>query len=228
MMVKRALSACTGAILVLPWVTGPDLHAQDSTRIDPLRLATVSTLTLGTGIGVHIYQHNAWWQGQRAPFRFENDWTYALNIDKFGHTYGAYLLSNVFTSSLSWSGFDRKSSVFYGSMLGLAYQLYVEVEDGFHKGYGFSPGDAFSDVVGAMIPLAQEAYPVLRNARLKWSYWPSSKYKTELNQGQSRVFIDDYQGQIYWLGLDPHFLMGDGLRSVVPDWMGLSFLNAHR
>ena len=222
-MAQRALSVCIGVMFILPVGARLDLHAQDSTRIAPLRLVTVSTLTLGTGIGVHIYQQNAWWQGERAPFQFENDWTYALNIDKFGHAYGAYLLSNLFTYSLSWSGFDRRSSVFYGSMLGLGYQLYVEVEDGYHKAYGFSPGDAFADVVGAMVPLAQEAYPVLRNVRLKWSYWPSSQYKNELSQGQSRVFIDDYQGQIYWLGVDPHFMMGDGLRSVVPDWLGLSF-----
>jgi hypothetical protein len=107
--------------------------------------------------------------------------------------------------------------------MGLAYQLYVEVEDGFHKDYGFSPGDAFSDVLGAVIPLAQETYPVLENVRLKWSYWPSDKYRDALNQGQTKVFIDDYQGQIYWLCLDPHFFLGEDLKRIVPDWMGLSF-----
>jgi hypothetical protein len=128
----------------------------------------------------------------------------------------------LFTYALTWSGFESRASVFYGSAFGLLYQLYVEVEDGFHKDYGFSPGDAFSDVIGASIPLAQEAFPVLRNLSLKWSYFPSSEYIDALKQKQSRVFIDDYQGQIYWLGMDPHFLMSDAWAKSIPAWLGIS------
>jgi hypothetical protein len=36
------------------------------------------------------------------------------------------------------------------------------------------------------------------------------------------VFIDDYQGQIYWLAVDPHFLMSDGLSRAVPSWFGFA------
>lgn len=62
-----------------------------------------------------------WWQGPRAPFRFENDWTYALNIDKLGHAYGAYVLSHLFSYSMDWSGFTHSTSIYYGSVMGLAY-----------------------------------------------------------------------------------------------------------
>ena len=202
---------------------GEHVYAQDTSDVNPARLAIVSGITFGTVIPVHIYQQNAWWQGARAPFRFENDWAYALNVDKLGHMYAGYLLSRTFRYSLEWSGFSRHTSTFYGSVLGLTYQMYVEVEDGFHRIYGFSPGDAFFNMIGAAIPLAQWTFPLLRNFTLKYSYWPSTGYRNELRAGQGRAFLDDYQGTTVWLGVDPHFLLGSRLADALPPWLGLAF-----
>ena len=203
--------------------SGGHARAQDTSDVKPVRLAIVSGITLGTIIPVHIYQQNAWWQGPRAPFRFENDWVYALNVDKLGHMYAGYLLSRVFRYSLEWSGFSEHTSTFYGSVLGLSYQMYVEVEDGFHRVYGFSPGDAFFNMVGAAIPLAQWTFPLLRNFTLKYSYWPSPGYRNELKAGQGKAFLDDYQGTTVYLAVDPHFMLGSRLRDALPPWLGLAF-----
>ncbi len=195
---------------------------QPSHRIDPVRLGIVGAFTATTVVGVHIYQERAWWQGARAPFRFENDWDYALNVDKQGHAYGAYVLSHLFGYAMTWTGFDRSSSVLYGSLFGLGYQLYVEVEDGFHKDYGFSPGDAIADVAGASIPLLQETFPGLRSFALKWSYYPSKEYLDALRHQQSRVFIDDYEGQLYWYSWTPRAMFDNPSLSWLPVWLGLS------
>jgi hypothetical protein len=215
---RIALLACV--VFCSTGVVRPQ-EAIDSTHIDSGRLALVGGVTLATGVAVHFYQQGAWWQGPRAPFRFENDWDYALNVDKLGHAYGAYLLSHLFGYSLRWSGLSRSSSVWYGSVLGLSYQLYVEVEDGFHKEYGFSPGDAISDVAGAMVPLLQESFPVLRSVSLKWSYEPSQEYINALKT-EKRVFIDDYQGQYYWYSWTPRLALGDGVIDWCPRWLGVS------
>ena len=208
---------------LLLFLYGGEARAQDTSDVKPLRLTLVSAVTLGTVIPVHIYQQNAWWQGPRAPFRFENDWAYALNVDKLGHMYAGFLLSRTFKYSLEWSGFSEHTSTFYGSVLGLSYQMYVEVEDGFHRVYGFSPGDAFFNMMGATIPLAQWTFPVLRNFTLKYSYWPSTGYRDELKAGQAKAFLDDYQGTTVWLAVDPHFMMGEKVSSAVPPWLGLAF-----
>jgi len=202
--------------------------AQDSSDVKIGRVALIGGVTLGTVIPVHLYQQSAWWQGQRAPFRFENDWKYALNVDKVGHMYAGYILSRTFGYMLRWSGLSEHSSTFYGSVFGLSYQMYVEVEDGFHRDYGFSPGDAFSNMVGATIPLAQSTFPVLKNFAFKYSYWPSSKYLDELHAGQARAFLDDYQGTTVWLAVDPHFFIGNGAARVVPPWLGLAIGMAAR
>ena len=221
----RGVVNCVAGILlafVEPAVPGR-AEAQDSSRVDMGRAILVGTGITGTVVAVHIYQRNAWWQGPHAPFRFQNDWSYALNIDKFGHAYGAYILAKAFSGTLSWIGFSDAASKFWGPLFGLSYQLYVEVEDGYHLIYGFSPGDAFSDVAGAALPAAQSRFPVLENFALKWSYYPSTEYVNDLKKGQPKAFIDDYQGQIYWLSLDPHFLFGRDLAAAVPAWLGISF-----
>ncbi len=195
---------------------------QDSLQIHPVRLAIVGGITAATVVGVHLYQQKAWWQGPRAPFRFANDWDYAMNVDKQGHAYGAYLLAHLFGYALRWGGEDRASSTLYGSLFGLGYQLYVEVEDGFHKEYGFSPGDAISDVAGASVPLLQESFPALKSFALKWSYYPSQEYLDALKREQSRVFIDDYEGQLYWYSWTPRAMFDGPGVAWVPEWLGLS------
>jgi hypothetical protein len=201
------------------------LYAQenDTTEVNKTRLCLIGGLLAGTVVTVHLYQQAAWWQGEHTPFRFENDWDYALNIDKWGHAFGAYVAANVGQSALRWSNVPEQKSLVYGCLLGLSYQLYVEMEDGFHKEYGFSPGDAFSDLIGASIPLAQSTFPVLQNFALEWSYYPSSGYLNALKTERFKVFIDDYEGQIYWLRLDPHFLLNDQMAHALPKWLGVVF-----
>jgi len=219
---RASLGTVTAVMLFALLSTAP-ARAQDTSDVKPGRVILLGGVTLGTVIPVHIYQQNAWWQGPRGPFRFENDWAYALNVDKLGHMYAGYVLARTFGSMLRWSGFSAHASAFYGSALGLSYQMYVEVEDGFHRVYGFSPGDAFFNTIGAAIPLAQWTFPVLRNFSLKYSYWPSTGYRDALKAGQAKAFLDDYQGTEVWVGMDPHFLMGERLARAVPSWLGIAF-----
>jgi hypothetical protein len=192
------------------------------------RAGLVAAAAGGIVTAVHLYQQNAWWQGARAPFRLENDWSYALNLDKCGHAFGAYLAASLFGGALDWSGLGPTRSVFYGSMLGLAYQLYVEVEDGFHREYGFSPGDGIADITGALVPLLRLEYPALACLRPKWSYAPSRQYLDDVRSGKSRAFIDDYQGQTFWLTVDPHPLVGSTISGALPSWLGLAVGAASR
>lgn len=193
----------------------------DSSKVDYNRLALVGAGAVVTLVGAHIYQRDAWWQSGRSFFRFQNDWQYALNIDKIGHTEGGYFEAKIFKSLASWIGFNDRASTFYGSIFGMLYQLYVEIEDGYHSQYGFSPGDAFADIIGASIPIAQEAVPELRNFGIKFSYWPSAKILDEWRRHQYHTFIDDYEGQTFWINMDPHFFLGENGK-VIPAWLGIA------
>ena len=56
--------------------------------------------------------------------------------------------------------------------------MYVEIEDGYGANWGFSPGDAIADVVGASYYLGQYYFPVLKHIQPRVSYWPTDKVKS--------------------------------------------------
>jgi hypothetical protein len=197
-------------------------QTQDSSTVRTDRLILVGGATATAMVGIHVYQQQAWWDGPNGEFWVVNDWYYSNGLDKLGHMYGSYVLSYGFQFAFKWSGVPEATSVFMGSMLALGFELFVEMEDGFHNIYGFSPGDALADIVGATLPILHWRFPVTKNFQLKWSYWPSAEYLDDLKRDKNRVFIDDYGGQRYWLAVDPHFMMGRELREAVPAWLGFA------
>ncbi len=197
-------------------------QANDSSHVSISRLAVFGSVTAASMVVVHIQQQQAWWNGPKGSFWLYNDWKFAKGIDKAGHMYGAYVASTAFREGFRWCGLSERSSLLLGVSAGLALELYVEIEDGFHEIYGFSPGDAMADFLGAGFLLAQETYPVLENIRIKWSYWPSSDLREALRRGENRTFLDDYDGQKHWLAVDPHFALGEHMGKVLPSWLGIA------
>ena len=189
------------------------------------RVAIISGLGAGTGIGIHYYMQNAWWSGLRGPFHYREAFTYANNLDKFGHVYAGYLTSFVFFRMVNWTGLNESRSVWYGASLGLLFQLNVEVKDGFSTRWGFERWDAIANLIGASFFVARHYIQPLQYFQLKFSYYPSPRY------GEVRWFaedtdkvqnwIDDYEGHTYWIS----FRAGRFLKNTVnaPDW--LKFIN---
>jgi hypothetical protein len=195
-----------------------DSTKSSSKSINYTKLAFVGVGTAGTMAVIHVYQKNAWWSGQRRSFHVVNDWEYALNIDKIGHFYGANLISNLFSSSLQWAGIESKKSLIYGALLGSIFGLYVEFEDGFATDWGFSPGDAGADLLGAWYPVAQEYFPILKNFNFKWSYIPTSQLKS----GKKKIFIDDHEGQTMWLSISVVNFLPEKIRKFYPVFLNLA------
>ncbi len=174
------------------------------------------TAIVGT---IHFYQMNAWWKDQRGPFHFVEDNTYALNVDKGGHFFGGALASFVGKKSLEWSGVSRGSAGIWGPVLGALFELYVEFEDGFAQNWGFSPGDAYADVLGAAWIAGQECIPTMRHFQPKWSYFPSGRYLRGEHKGNA---FDDYDGQTYWMGVHVWELLPTAWKSYWPSWLAIA------
>lgn len=187
------------------------------------RLGIISGITLGSVALLHYYQMNAWWKDQRRSFHFQNDWEYALWIDKLGHFWGAYAIQHLFSSSLNWANIDYTKSIWYGSILATLYQFYVEFEDGFAGDWGFSPGDALFDFLGATYPLAQYYFPTLKNFNLKYSYYPSKQFREGIRTGKNmKTIIDDYEGQSFYLSVRVNNLLPEKLEKFWPDFLCLA------
>jgi hypothetical protein len=174
--------------------------------------------------GLHIYQLNAWWANQRTGFHVIEDADYQAEFDKFGHTFGAYYSAHFFDEAYTWAGLDSAQSTLLAAFSGALWEFYVEIEDGFARDWGFSRGDAKSDITGATFFLLRNRIPFLRNFEYKWSYFPSEKYlqnKPDI-PGQTLNFIEDYGGQSYWMSMNIHGMLPDGLKEYWPSWLNVA------
>ncbi len=189
-------------------------------RLGLIALATSSSVAV-----VHHYQSKAWWQQSRTKFHFQNDWEYALWIDKIGHWWGATAIQHLFSSGLSWSGYSLQTSMILGSVLAFSYQMYVETYDGYASNWGFSPGDALFDFGGAFYPLLQFYFAPLKNVNLKLSYYPSKRllHKSPNDElYRNKFVIDDYEGQSFYLSFKINNMLPDFLEKFWPDFLCLA------
>jgi hypothetical protein len=196
-----------------------DGYDPDTTHINWTHTAIMAGALGITITGIHLYQMNAWWKDQRGPFHVVQDNTYALNVDKAGHFLGGAFSAFVGQKSLEWSGVSRNPSVIWGSVLGAMFELYVEVEDGFARDWGFSPGDAYGDIIGAAWMAGREFIPYMEHFQPKFSYFPSAKMRSGEHKGNA---LDDYEGQTYWMGIQVHGLLPECLKPYWPEWLGIA------
>ncbi|MFO7446844.1 MAG: DUF2279 domain-containing protein [Ignavibacteriaceae bacterium] len=201
-------------------------HVAPVDKIDPLRteldykmLAGVGAATIGMGYFIHRYQQQAWWTNQSRKFRFQNDPTYALGIDKAGHFFGGALLAHAFSGALEAANMQSEPAAIWGTSLSILFEMYVEIYDGFGPEWGFSPGDAIADVLGAGFTLSQYYFPFMKNFQAKVSYYPSQKMRDGLHKGNA---IDDYEGQKYWLSVRVRNFLPKEAAEIWPEWLNIA------
>ncbi len=196
----------------------------DTTHIHPVRFGIVTGTAAAAIVAVHIYQANGWWKDNRTPFHFQEDLTYGRSVDKYGHFFGTSVATFLLRKSFRWSGLSEEAALYWGAGGALAYQTYIEVEDGFHK-WGFDRVDFASNVAGAAWPIAQYHSPFLRNFDFKFSYLPSSALNSGEGagfQGQQHTVFDDYGGQTLWLSLKMKNLLPRSVDHLWPEFLCVS------
>ena len=129
-----------------------------------------------------------------------------------------YISGDIMSRSFEWSGVQTHDALLYGGGLALLFQLYVEVEDGFHPDLGFSIQDGIADVAGAAFPLLQHKSKVFRLLTPKWSAHASPSYQ----QGKFRTIIDDYESQYYWMSVNLENLLGKESPSWLPGFLNVA------
>jgi hypothetical protein len=123
--------------------------------------------------------------------------------------------------ALMASGLDYNSSALYGSIFGIAYQSYVEFEDGFAKDWGFSPSDWYFDFIGPCFYLAQHYVPALQNITPKWQYIPT-EWTTKENINRPKTFLDDYNSTTFWYSLNVYNILPENLKKYWIPWLNIT------
>lgn len=180
-------------------------------NIEPIPTAFVGVAYGAMFYGLHELQANAWWKDERGPFHFQNDWDYALQSDKAGHFTAAYAMSTAFGEALLASGFSWEAATHYGGAMGLLYQTYVEVEDGYGTRWGFSVTDMAANTVGCAYYIAQYHVPFLYNFSPKWQYIPAEWIDQKPIPHPTAV-VDDYNSSTFWLSVNVHNLLPEHLK----------------
>ena len=180
-------------------------------------------LTSAYYAGSLIVLSKTWYQGrERVPFHFYNDTRAYLQVDKFGHTFGAYIYSYIGFHYLLNSGLNRKDALLYGATLGLILQTPIEIMDGIYEGYGFSWGDMAANTVGSALVLGQELVFQEQTVKYKFSYWESDysgKANGYLGTNTFNRIFNDYNGHTYWLSCPVNKIFPN---KFTPDWLNIA------
>jgi len=173
-------------------------------------------------IALHINQSNAWWKDPAGGWSIKEDLQYARGLDKFGHIFSSYFASSISSDVLFDCGVERKTAVMIGTGMGIAYTLYVEMEDGFAANWGFSPSDAVANFAGAYFYLAQQHIPFLQNFSPRWGYVPVQWVGGNDINERPKTFIDDYNSTTFWLACNVNNILPTSMDNYWPDWLQIS------
>jgi len=159
---------------------------------------------------------------ERVPFHFYDDTDGYLQIDKFGHAYGAYVGSFVSYHWLRRAGVKRNKALLYGGPVGLLIQTPIEIFDGLYEGWGFSWPDMVANAVGPVLVVGNELLFREQLVRFKFSFWRSS-YSRQANGYLGDDFLEsvflDYNGHTYWLSFP---ISSIALEDHLPPWLSLA------
>ncbi len=146
-------------------------------------------------------------------------------MDKTGHALSAYLIGENLYRINRWAGMKPKAALWAGSLTAWSYLATIEVMDGFSSAWGFSPGDIVANSLGTGLLLSQELLWQEQRIRLKYSYWPSEYAPLRpnlLGNSFAESWLKDYNGQRYWLSVNPSSFFRPHKKSTFPQWLNFA------
>jgi len=205
-----------------------NLKAQDSIarqeNINNKRLKALS-YTIAGGYAVSMTGlYFLWYDGYpQSNFHFFNDNNEWLKMDKIGHATTAYQVGRYGYDAFRWTGMPEKRAIWIGGSLGFAFLMTVEIFDGFSAEWGASTGDLVANTAGTTLFIGQQLLWKEQRITLKYSYHATKyrQYRPDLLGANGfQALLKDYNGQTYWLSVNPKSFLPD--ESRFPDWLDIA------
>lgn len=202
-----------------------DYRSEDPEDLDQdfskLRFTAMASITSLSFVAAYIFVfRSGWWDEEKSSFHFENDFDYALNLDKFGHFAAGVLFGELFYEGYRWSGVSEGYSYLFAGISASLIHVGIDVKDGYSARWGFSVFDVLAGSIGGFYPMAKRYIPVFKYFDLKISYWINSKVYFE--QSDTGIFTDDYVNQTYWFSLKVYRLLPTAARKYYPEWLAIA------
>jgi hypothetical protein len=173
-------------------------------KINPLKMTVLGIAGAGIFTGMHIYYSNTWWKDQRKYFKFAEDGFYARNMDKASHVFTANFFTEATAAAYEWAGMKPGNALLWGAVTSMAYETYIEINDGFAPNWGFDWVDMWSNFAGALYPFLQREFKALENVNVKWSFKPDWLKKKSAGGDD---LLDDYTNMTFWLSINPEIIL---------------------
>jgi len=195
----------------------------DSTTTQPInsrRLATFVTSASVLYTGSLIGLSELWYkESEQQKFQFFNDNSEWKQVDKIGHFYSTFYISNGTARALRWGNVKQSKADLIGALTGCLAMLPIEILDGYSNDYGASTGDLLANAGGSLFYFTQAA--IWKEIRI----WPkfsfhntrySSLRPALLGDNVTSKILKDYNGQTYWLSFDVDKFM------EFPKWLNIA------
>jgi uncharacterized protein YfiM (DUF2279 family) len=193
------------SLLLLVFATSISFAQTDSTVVNKKRLIITST-SIGAGYAASmVVLGNAWYSdAPKTSFHFFNDAPEWKQMDKAGHFFSAFHISDNGSALLRSCNVPKKKSDIIGAVTGAVIMSSIEVFDGYSAAYGASVSDIAANVTGSLFYLGQSlAWNEVR-IHPKFSFHHtalSSQRPDVLGSGASEI-LKNYNGQTLWLAVD--------------------------
>lgn len=205
----------------ISWGQNRFFQPADSLHKGRLVTTSVSIGTVWTGSIIALNQ--VWYDGfEKTKLHSFDDSREWMQMDKMGHLFTAYHLSQQASKIYRWSGLNRNTSAWIGTGIGFGYQLTFEFLDGRSSAWGFSWSDLAANGIGSALFLSQELLWQEQKIKLKFSYFPTeyAQYRPNtLGSNFTERLLKDYNGQTYWLTISPGTLFP---KSNFPEWIAIA------
>jgi hypothetical protein len=152
--------------------------------------------------------NEAWYKNYpKSRFHTFNDLSEWQQMDKIGHAFSAYTMSQYSTDLWKSTGMDNHKTIWLGGLTGATYQTIIEVLDGYSTAWGWSWGDISANFFGSALFISQEFAWHEQRIQFKTSFHKKKYNDPSLNQRSDELFgkslaercLKDYNGQTYWL-----------------------------
>ncbi len=190
----------SGGFLSKPGVT----KKRKEYKVNPWRMTALGVAGAGVFTGLHIYYSNTWWKDKRHFFKYAEDGFYARNMDKASHIYTANVFTVLTATGFEWAGVSPSKSLLYGAITSMAYETYIEINDGFAPNWGFDWVDMGANIAGALYPFLQNEVKPFRHINFKWSFKPEW-IKKKTSSGDD--LLDDYTNMTFWVSVNPMIVL---------------------
>ncbi len=211
-------------ILVLVFLS-QTIFASDSLSVMKKRRWTLCVTSVALTSASLVYLNQAWYQEYNtSKFHWFNDNSEWFQMDKVGHTFTTYQTGRLMMDAMNWAGCNKKQQMIYGGLSGFAYMTAIEVMDGYSDGWGFSWGDMAANTIGSGLAIGQKTLWNEQRIQLKFSFRQSSlaQYRPDLlGKSWSTQILKDYNGQTYWLSINPSAFMKP--ETKFPKWLNVAF-----